>query len=127
MNRFLIPASLAFTLFGTGMALADDDDCTSAIADWKPRDAAIAHVESLGIAVQRLKVDDGCYEMRGQDRDGNTVKLKIDPGTLLPIELDVRFRPGADPMRYLPDADNTATAPAAPSQTQGESPAETKN
>jgi len=111
MNRFLIPATLAIAVLGSSAALADDDDCRSPMAQWQPRDTAIAHVGTLGIGVQRLKVDDGCYEIKGRDEDGNNVKLKLDPSNLALIELDVRFRPGADPSRYLDGARGTDAIP----------------
>lgn len=111
MIRLLTPASLAIMLLSTGAALADDDDCRSSMAQWQPRDTAIQHVGTLGIEVQRLKVDDGCYEIRGNDADGNRVELRLDPGTLALLELKVRFAPGADASRYLPGASGAGAAP----------------
>lgn len=102
MNRAL-PLALILSLGATGVALADDD-CNSPMAAWQSREAASAHVTQLGITPERLQIDDGCYEVRGRDSDGNRIEIKLDPATLALIELDIRFRLGADPSRYLSGA-----------------------
>lgn len=110
------PFSLAvlLTLGASGAVLASDD-CRSPMSQWQSREAATAYVQQLGIDTDRLKIDDGCYELRGRDSDGNRVELKLDPATLALTELEVRFRPGADPARYLPGAQGQAgMAPQAP-------------
>jgi len=102
MNRTL-PLALVAALAGTGAALADDD-CRRPMSDWQPREAAAAHVAGLGIIAYRLGIDDGCYEVRGRDGDGNRVELTLDPATLALLELEVKFAATADPARYLPRA-----------------------
>ncbi len=102
MKSFL-PIAVVFALTTSGAALADDD-CRRPMAEWQPRAAVTDRVATLGIATERLRIDDGCYEVRGRDGDGNRVELKIDPASLAILELEVRFRPGADPSRYLPAA-----------------------
>jgi hypothetical protein len=84
----------------SGAALAADD-CRRPMAEWQSREAVTAHVIERGITTDRLRIDDGCYEVRGRDGDGNRVELKIDPASLAILELEVRFRPGADVSRYL--------------------------
>lgn len=106
-----IPFAFTALLFASGAALADDDDCRSPMADWQSRDAAIAHVQQLGLSAERLKVDDGCYEVRGRDSDGNRVELKLEPATLALVELKVGFRPGSNPSLYLPGALGMQAAP----------------
>ena len=111
MNR-AIPFALILSLGATGMALADDD-CRSPMDQWQSREAASSHVQQLGISPDRLRIDDGCYEVRGRDSDGNRVELKLDPASLALIELEVRFRPGADPARYLAGARGQGDIPGA--------------
>lgn len=94
-----------------GAALADDDDCYSPMDQWQSRDAAVAQAAALGIDLQRLRIDDGCYEMRGRDSDGNRIELKLDPATLGLVELEIEFQRGADPSRYLPGAHGAEDAP----------------
>lgn len=98
-------------VFPAGAALADDD-CSSPMAEWQSREAVVQHVAELNISVDRLRIDDGCYEIRGRDSDGNRIEAKLDPATLGLVELEIKFRRNADPSRYLPGARSVrATAP----------------
>jgi len=108
----VLAGAVALILAGSGAALAGDD-CYSPMAQWQPRAAAAAHARQLGIDPGRLRIDDGCYQIRGRDSDGNKITVKLDPATLALMELDVTFRAGADPSRYLPGARGArAAAPA---------------
>ena len=40
-----------------------------------------------GWQIQRLKIDHGCYEIRGTDAQGRTFKAKIHPETLKVLKL----------------------------------------
>lgn len=127
MTRFLVPAVLAGALLGAGAAHADDDDCRSPMSQWQSQDAAVTHAAELGIEVRRLKIDDGCFEIRGSDAEGNRIELKLDPASLALRKLEVEFRAGADPSRYLKGAKAAAPMPRnAPSDNplfeQGSSP-----
>ncbi|MBP9942118.1 MAG: PepSY domain-containing protein [Comamonas sp.] len=103
--------TLAAALFASGAAWADSD-CHQPMAQWQPREAVSAHVLERGITTDRLRIDDGCYEVRGRDSDGNPVELKLDPASLEIMEFEVHFRPGANTSRYLPGARNTPSKPA---------------
>jgi hypothetical protein len=102
--KHAIAVFFVLTLSVAQPALADEHHCRSPMSQWQPREAATAHVQRLGISPNRLKIDDGCYEVRGRDSDDNRVELKLDPATLALLEMEIRFRPGADPARYLPGA-----------------------
>lgn len=43
-----------------------------------------------GWRLKRIKIDDGCYEIQGTDRDGRRFEAKNDPVTLEVIQLDER-------------------------------------
>lgn len=103
MIRAFAPAVLAVSLLGAGVAVADDD-CHSPMSQWQSQDAAVQHAAELGIQVSELKIDDGCYEIKGHDDDRNKVELKFDPGSLALKELEVEFHPKSDPSRYLKGA-----------------------
>ena len=45
-----------------------------------------------GWQIQRLKIDDGCYEIRGTDSQGRGFKAKIDPETLKVVKMKQRDR-----------------------------------
>ena len=115
--KSLFPIAFVIAMTASGAALAADD-CHRPMAEWQSRENVTAHVTNRGITTERLRIDDGCYEVRGRDSDGNQVELKIDPASLAVLELEVRFRPGADTTRYLapargPAGKTTKPAPAA--------------
>jgi hypothetical protein len=112
MKKTVLAVAVLLSPFGAGMALADDDDCRTTMSEWQPREAVVAMGEGFGWEVRRVKVDDGCYEVKGRDADGNEVEATLDPGTLALVKLEVEFRPGADPSRYVTGARAMAPAPA---------------
>jgi hypothetical protein len=67
-------------------ALADDD-CDAPLAHWQSREAVRQMAAKQGWQIQRLKIDDGCYEVRGTDAQGRAFKAKIDPETLKVLKL----------------------------------------
>lgn len=87
-------------LAASGAALADTD-CSDPLKDWQSREALRQQVELRGWTVQRIKVDDGCYEVRGTDRLGNKVKAKYGPATLRIRSLEVEFGPDGDASDYF--------------------------
>ena len=40
------------------------DDCDVPLSQWQSRDAVMRRAAQQGWQVQRLKIDDGCYEIR---------------------------------------------------------------
>jgi len=97
----LITTLLAATLV-TGAAFADDD-CNDPIADWQPRETLRQILEDKGWKVQRIKVDDGCYEVKGLDQDGNKVKAEYFPASLRLRKLETTFEDNANVTDELPD------------------------
>lgn len=97
-------------VFPAGAALADDD-CSSPMTQWQSREAVVQYAAELNIDLDRLRIDDGCYELRGHDSDGNRIEAKLDPATLGVVALEIKFRRGADPSRYLPGAHDVQAAP----------------
>lgn len=109
-----LPIAVVIALTTSGAALASDD-CRRPMAEWQSRDTVTARVTELGIATERLRIDDGCYEIRGRDGDGNQIGLKIEPASLAILKLEVRFRSGADSSRYLAAARGQAANRSKPS------------
>jgi hypothetical protein len=62
-------------------------DCDAPTDTWQPRTAVEALAERNGWRLDRLKIDDGCYEVFGRDAEGRRFKAKIDPATLQVIGL----------------------------------------
>jgi hypothetical protein len=76
------PCLLALTV---GLAVVPawaDDDCDAPVERWQSRDAVGQMAARRGWDIQRLKIDDGCYELRGRDAEGRSFKARLDPETL---------------------------------------------
>lgn len=94
MNRhpFLRRGLLVLSLgLAAGPALADDD-CEAPVQQWQSREAVHQMAVAQGWQVQRLKIDDGCYEIRGTDAQGRAFKARIDPQTLKVVKIKHKDR-----------------------------------
>ena len=89
---FVRHAVLALSL---GLAVSPtwaDDDCEAPLDRWQSREAVRQMAARQGWQIQRLKIDDGCYDIRGTDAQGRTFKAKIDPETLQVLKMKQRDR-----------------------------------
>lgn len=120
MTLFRTFALLA-ALVGSSAAFADTD-CTDPIAQWKPREALRQVVEQRGWTVQRIMIDDGCYQVRGIDRKGNRVKAKYSPASLKIRSLEVEFGPDADASEYLAPVQRGTDSPGPARYRKGNAP-----
>lgn len=81
------PKLITALVVGLGLGLAGaayaSDDCHVPMANWQPREAAAKMAESQGWTVRRIKVDDGCYEIKGRE-----IEAKLDPQTLQVVEFE---------------------------------------
>jgi len=79
----VIPAALA--LLGATLAtpaFADDDACPPrAESEWMTLEAITAKAKELGYDVRKVEKDDGCWEVKGYDKDGKRVEAYFDPAT----------------------------------------------
>ena len=96
----ILTATLLAGLLASSAAWAGTD-CDEPVANWQPREVLRQQLEQRGWAVQRIKADDGCYEVRGTDRQGNRVKAKYTPASLRMRKLEIEFIEGGDPSAYL--------------------------
>lgn len=83
-------AAVAVVVAGAGAALADDDGCEARVGDWQPRSAVVKMAEARGWTVQRIKTDDGCYEVVCTDAEGRRFEAIVDPVTLEVIATETR-------------------------------------
>lgn len=63
-------------------------DCSVAMADWQPRERVAEAAAGHGWTVDRIRLDDGCYEVIGTDAAGRPIEAKLDPATLRVLELE---------------------------------------
>lgn len=89
------------------------DECDAPLNRWQSREAVRQMAAAQGWQIQRLKIDDGCYEVRGTDAQGRRFKAKIDPETL-----QVLKRKQDDHQRDR-DRDEKASKPVRPPQADG--------
>ena len=123
-HPFLRRGLLALSLGLAALPTLADDDCDAPVQRWQPREAVRQMAAQRGWEIQRLKIDDGCYEIRGQDAEGRAFKAKIDPETLKVVKMKRRDREGGERERqrertrdreHLPGAAAPAPGSAAPS------------
>lgn len=86
------PPSLRHGLLVLSLGLAAlptwaSDDCDAPVNRWQTREALRQWAAAQGWQVQRLKIDDGCYEIRGTDAQGRSFRAKIDPETLKVLKM----------------------------------------
>ncbi|WP_181700523.1 PepSY domain-containing protein [Chthonobacter albigriseus] len=82
MKTKILILAATFALTGVGVALADDDECEARVGEWQPRSAVVKMAEARGWTVQRIKTDDGCYEILCTDENGRRFEAIVDPATL---------------------------------------------
>jgi hypothetical protein len=91
MKSSILP-TLALAVMAATSAQTRDaqgrDDCDVPIQNWQTRDAVRALAETKGWTLKRIKIDDGCYEIHGIDRQGKRFEAKIDPATLTIIQIE---------------------------------------
>ncbi|MFD2189382.1 PepSY domain-containing protein [Pistricoccus aurantiacus] len=75
-------------------------DCKDPVADWQPREILRQQLEAKGWQVRRIKIDDGCYEVKGLDQDGNKVEADYAPASLRLRKLEIEF----DEDAVIPDS-----------------------
>ncbi|HMT56786.1 MAG TPA: PepSY domain-containing protein [Ottowia sp.] len=91
-HQILGSALLALaTVLSVSPALASDD-CDAPASRWQSRESVRQMAVQKGWEIHRLKIDDGCYEVRGTDAEGRGFKAKIDPETLEVVKLKQRDR-----------------------------------
>lgn len=79
----------------SALSASASDDCDAPLNRWQSRDAVRQMATAQGWQIQRLKIDDGCYEVRGTDAQGRSFKAKIDPETLKVLKLKPDDHQGA--------------------------------
>ncbi len=89
MKSFVFAGLVIFSLLSSGAAWADTE-CNVPFADWQPREVLRQQLEQQGVQVQRIKVDDGCYEVRGIDRQGKRFKAKYAPDSLKVVKIEIK-------------------------------------
>ncbi len=80
-SLFLLSAIIAIST----AALAEPT-CTSPKDKWMKQADFQKSIEAQGYKVKKIKMENGCYELYGHDKDGNRVELFFDPVTGAPVK-----------------------------------------
>ena len=89
MKSLVFSKLLLVSLLLSGTAWADTE-CNVPVANWLSRAVLRKQLEQQGLQVQRIKIDDGCYEVRGIDAQGNRFKAKYAPDTLKTLKMETK-------------------------------------
>jgi hypothetical protein len=87
MTRILIPIAAALGVMTATAAFASER-CSVPKAEWQPEQALRQKLEGAGWKINRIKTDEGCYEVYGTDANGKRAETYFDPKTLDPVELN---------------------------------------
>lgn len=98
--KFTTAVGILISVLIGGAALAEDN-CVDPVANWQSREVLRQQIEQRGWTIKRIKVDDGCYEVRGVDSKGNKFKATYAPVSLQIQALEIRFGKNADTSDYL--------------------------
>ncbi|GGC90868.1 PepSY domain-containing protein [Halopseudomonas salina] len=82
------PLFVSLVLVFLSTSVLADDDCDDPVASWQPRENLRQKLEAEGWTVYRIKVDDGCYEVKGLAPEGYRAEASFAPASLLLMELE---------------------------------------
>ena len=91
--KFLVFSEIVLAgLMASGSVWADTE-CNVPVAHWQPREVLRQKLEQQGLQVRSIKVDDGCYEVRGIDAQQKRFKAKYDPDSLKALKMEAKDDP----------------------------------
>lgn len=94
MRGKLVVGVTALGLLAAGLGFsaplrASEDECRVPMSEWRPIADLEAKIRAEGWQrIDRVKVDDGCYEAKGYDREGWRVEAKYDPKSFELVKLE---------------------------------------
>lgn len=86
MKRTLL-LTTALAMLASGAAFASES-CSVPKAEWQPEQALRQKLETEGWKIDRIKIDNGCYEVYGTDGKGQRAETYFNPKTLDPASLE---------------------------------------
>ncbi len=86
MTRILLSVAV-LSLMASGAAFASDT-CAVPKAEWQPEQTLRQKLEGAGWKINRIKIDNGCYEVYGTDAKGQRAETHFDPKSFDPVKND---------------------------------------
>jgi hypothetical protein len=84
-RALLIAGILGFAASSSAYA---SETCSVPKAEWQPEQALRHKLEAAGWKINRIKTDDGCYEVYGTDANGKRAETYFDPKSLEVVKLN---------------------------------------
>jgi hypothetical protein len=84
-RTLLLTAICGLILSGTAFA---SETCSVPKAEWQPEQALRQKLETAGWKINRIKIDDGCYEVYGTDANGKRAETYFNPKSLDPVDFN---------------------------------------
>ncbi len=82
IKLFGLGAIAAAAIATAGPAFATPDCRSGPRSEWRSMEDAVAAVTAKGYQVRETEIDDGCYEVKAIGKDGERVKVYLDPKSL---------------------------------------------
>jgi len=80
LNRTAAALAGALLIAAAAAARADDNICVEhPRSDWMTEDKLAETATQLGYDVRKVEEEDGCWEVKGFDQQGNRVEVYFDP------------------------------------------------
>lgn len=89
LAKVAILLSLAINIALVTKSVLADEECRDPIESWQPREALKKLLEEQGWIVHRIRIDDGCYQVRAVDAQGRRVEATYSPASLDLLEFEV--------------------------------------
>lgn len=102
-------AMLAFLMALPATAALAGETCDVPPAQRQSLEALTKLTGDFGWTIDKMKIDDGCYELRVTDASRNVLKVKLDPATLEVI--DGKVKRFGDDGKASPGAKSHEVAP----------------
>ena len=105
MNKFLLALLITSSL--TSTASFASNRCNDPIDAWQPQENLQEKLTLKGWQVDRIKIDDGCYEVKGLDTLGNRFEATFLPASLSISKLEIEFTTQGSAEDYLDKSVNS--------------------
>ena len=87
MRINLAAIAIMLACFGASTAVADVY-CDVPMVDWRPMIELLEFLETEGWIVEKIKIDDACYEAEAFDNEGRHVEVLFNPQTFEMVKLE---------------------------------------
>ena len=88
MKRKILTAAMIAPMLAAPASGANHE-CYVPMKNWHSRREVVEFIEAQGWLVHKVRIDDGCYEIYGLNAEGIDIEMRINPGSLEILSLEV--------------------------------------